>query len=71
MFKTLLKSCWDELCSLSDLLARSLTISALMTLFTWPVANKILWDANLPTLPFWWYWCMFNNVVGMKILIDK
>lgn len=62
---------WNWLCIVSNLIARIFVGSAAMALPTWLTVNRILWEANLPTLPYWWYWCLFNVVFGMRSLLFR
>ena len=59
---------WNWLCIVSDFIAQIFTDSAIMVLLLWPMVNKVLLEANLPTMPYWWYWCFFNVVFGLKSL---
>ena len=44
---------------------------ALAGVFAWQVVNKILWECNLPTLPYWWYWFLLVTIFILKILMKK
>lgn len=59
---------------LSNLLCftiRFLAGGALAGLFIWAVANKILWEYNLPTMPYWWYWFLFVTIFILRMLMKK
>lgn len=62
---------WNWLCMVSNFMARIFTGSAIMALPPWLAVNKVLWEANLPILPYWWYWCFFNVVFGLKSLFFR
>ena len=59
---------WNWLCIVSDFMARIFTDAAIMALLLGPMVNKVLLEVNLPTMPYWWYWCFFNVVFGLKSL---
>ena len=59
---------WNWLCIVSDFMARIFTGSAIMALLLWPLVNKVLLKANLPTMPYWWHWCFFKVMFGLKSL---
>ncbi len=56
---------WNWLCMTCFFMVRFMIASAIMALFTCVVANYILWEVDLFTLPYWWYWCMYNVVFGL------
>ena len=62
---------WNWLCMVSNFMARIFTGSAIMALLLWPMVNRVLLEANLPTMPYWWYWCFFNVVFGLKSLFFR
>ena len=52
-------------------IARFLVASALVGACSCPVVNRILWECNLPTLPFWWYWFLFMTLFVLRMLCRK
>ena len=71
MYKSPLYRFWDWLCMVSEFMARIFTGSAIMALPLWLAVNKVLWEANLPILGFWWYWFFFFVVFVLKCVFFR
>lgn len=56
---------WNWVCMTCFFVARFMVASAIMALPTWAAVNRILWEVNVFTLPYWWYWCAYNVVFGL------
>lgn len=71
MYKSDTQLFFSWLYSLILLSLRFLAGGALAGVFAWQVVNRILWECNLPTLPFWWYWFLLVTIFILKMLMKK
>jgi hypothetical protein len=65
---------WSFLLWLYNLFLLSLRFlagGALAGVFAWQVVNRILWECNLPILPYWWYWFLLVTIFILKMLMKK
>ena len=71
MYKSDTQLFFSWLYSLILLSLRFLAGGALAGVFAWQVVNRILWECNLPILPYWWYWFLFVTIFILKMLMKK
>lgn len=71
MYKSDTQLFFSWLYSLILLSLRFLAGGALAGVFAWQVVNKILWECNLPILPYWWYWFLFMTLFVLRMLCRK
>ena len=71
MYKSDTQLFFSWLYSLILLSLRFLAGGALAGVFAWQVANRILWECNLPILPYWWYWFLLVTIFILKMLMKK
>lgn len=71
MYKSDTQLFFSWLYSLILLSLRFLAGGALAGVFAWQVVNRILWECNLPILPYWWYWFLLVTMFILKMLMKK
>lgn len=71
MYKSETQLFFSWLYSLILLSLRFLAGGALAGVFAWQVVNRILWECNLPILPYWWYWFLLVTMFILKMLMKK
>lgn len=71
MYKSDTQLFFSWLYSLILLSLRFLAGGALAGVFAWQVVNRILWECNLPILPYWWYWFLLVTIFILKMLMKK
>lgn len=71
MYKSDTQLFFSWLYSLILLSLRFLVGGALAGVFAWQVGNRILWECNLPILPYWWYWFLLVTMFILKMLMKK